>query len=166
MWVRSIVRGHKSNNLTNNSHWPKTWCPALTIQVSLQDGVLGKLISRRKTWLWIPAWLSFLNLGPFFGCATLHAYVMKPVDRQQLGPGEGLWWLRLRGQGIGSPLRTCSFFKRWMWVVWSVCVLHIPPVSLFCCFCFSTLVVKQKLPGVYVQPSYRSALSKKHSLFS
>lgn len=24
----------------------------------------------------------------------------------------------------------------------------------------STLVVKQKLPGVYVQPSYRSALSK------
>lgn len=32
-----------------------------------------------------------------------------------------------------------------------------PAPALLCC---STLLVKQKLPGVYVQPSYRSALGK------
>lgn len=164
MWVRSVVRGHKSNNLTNNSHWPKTWCPALTIQVGCQDGVLGKLISGRKLDCESLLGFHFLTWGPFLA-VLLCAYVMKLIERQhKLGPGERLCWLRLCGQGIGYPLRDCSFFTECGWVTWSVCVLYIPAVSLFC-FCFSTLVVKQKLPGVYVQPSYRSALSKKHSLF-
>lgn len=34
-------------------------------------------------------------------------------------------------------------------------------ILTYCHVTCSTLVIKQKLPGIYVQPSYKSALSKK-----
>lgn len=61
---------------------------------------------------------------------------------------------------------------------WS-CVAPFLGYAVFCFFelyawngqlwpylCCSTLVIKQKLPGIYVQPSYRSALSKNVFLHS
>lgn len=61
---------------------------------------------------------------------------------QPPGPGEGL---SLPRTGPWGARRSLS---------------PIQPHALLCC---STLLVKQKLPGVYVQPSYRSALGKPFS---
>lgn len=42
----------------------------------------------------------------------------------------------------------------------------MPEMDNYDYLCCSTLVIKQKLPGIYVQPSYRSALSKNVFLHS
>lgn len=44
-------------------------------------------------------------------------------------------------------------------LMFSLVVLFYPPNIISSVVC-STLVIKQKLPGIYVQPSYKSALSK------
>lgn len=71
MWVRSVVRGHKSNNLINNSHWAKNLMSSINYTGWLPRWCFGETDFWEETWLWIPAWLSFLNLGPFSGCAAL-----------------------------------------------------------------------------------------------
>ncbi len=50
---------------------------------------------------------------------------------------------------LAIPLSLTAYFKVYVW-----------NVQLWPSVCCSTLVIKQKLPGIYVQPSYRSALSK------
>jgi len=43
----------------------------------------------------------------------------------------------------------------------NILLISLPCIDLTLCHVTcSTLVIKQKLPGIYVQPSYKSALSK------
>lgn len=57
---------------------------------------------------------------------------------------------------------SCKYWSRIENLSWFAFILFVQVSwsTTYCHVSYSTLVIKQKLPGIYVQPSYKSALSK------